>query len=187
MRTLKGTIITGILANHFCDLLLFHLVKFVECLFEFCVEELFHWFCHFFSPWYLSTGPGWRKWVAQVFSREFAACSPLAHSSCWTLLFFFNSFLPALIFLDRLWQDWITARVKQRQARRSNDFFLTKSISLLLLRQAFHNVYVPRKSIWKCFISIEGALRIPMTYDNHPIPSNPIPSIPIYSIEDNLS
>ena len=35
-------IITGILANHHYNILLFYLVKFVECLFEFCVEELFH-------------------------------------------------------------------------------------------------------------------------------------------------
>ena len=39
-------------------------------------------------------------------------------------------------------------------------------------------------------ISTEGAIRRPMTYDNHPIPSHPIPSHPIQptdSIEDDLS
>ena len=34
-------------------------------------------------------------------------------------------------------------------------------------------------------IGTEGALRLPTTYDNHPIPSHPIPST--YSCEDDLS
>ena len=35
------------------------------------------------------------------------------------------------------------------------------------------------------YISIKGALRLPTSYDNHPIQSHPIPST--YSCEDDLS
>ena len=44
--------------------------------------------------------------------------------------------LPALIFLDRLWQHWITARVSQRHARRSDDDIFFYKINLVAFAEA---------------------------------------------------
>ena len=65
----------------------------------------------------------------------------------------------------------------------------------------FHSIYAllfyesPKDSKTlrnKTLISTEGALRLPPTYEDHPIPSHPLPSypsnpIPTYSCEDDLS